>query len=313
MRILHLDENHPVLADELEHCGHENIFDFETATEGFSDSFLASVQALVIRSRFKLDKAFLSRLPDLRCIGRVGAGLENIDLDYCRSREIKCFNAPEGNRTAVGEHALGMLLSLYNKLNAADQEVRSGKWNREKNRGLEVTGKTVGLIGYGNMGKSFSRLLSGFDCEVIFYDIKDDVEDAFAKAVTLSYLQEHADVISLHTPETEKTVGMIDAAFIADCVKTFTLLNTARGSAVVTEDLVDGLKTGKIRAAGLDVLEYEKSSFENLFAENRLPDAFRQLTQFDNVLLTPHVAGWTVESKIKLAETIANKMCDFLE
>ena len=201
-----------------------------------------------------------------------------------------------------------MLLSLFNKLNKADKEVRNGKWLREENRGLELDGKTIGLIGYGNMGKAFAKKLRGFDVEVLCHDLKTNVGDANAKQVSLTELQEKSDVLSLHIPQTDLTLNMVDSKFINGFKKPFWLINTARGKSVVTEDLVSALKSGKILGAGLDVLEYEKSSFENLFSDDNMPDAFQYLIASENVLLTPHVAGWTVESNIKLAQTIVDKI-----
>ena len=307
MKILHLDSNHDILAKKLEEAGFENYFDFTSSKEEIMN-VIATYDGIVVRSRFPIDREFLSAATHLKCIGRVGAGLENIDLDYTAANNIACYNAPEGNRNAVGEHALGMLLSLFNHLNKGDKEVRSGLWQREENRGVELDGKTVGLIGYGNMGKAFAKKLSGFDCKVICYDIKEHVGDKNSQQVSLKELQEQSDVLSLHTPQTPLTVNMIDAAFIATFKKPFYLINTARGKSVVTEDLVAGLKTNKILAAGLDVLEYEKGSFESLFRDSEIPQAFKELLEMENVLLSPHVAGWTVESKYKLAEVIADKI-----
>ena len=207
----------------------------------------------------------------------------------------------------MGEHALGMLLSLFNKLNKADLEVRKGLWLREENRGLELDGKTVGLIGYGNMGKAFAKKLRGFDVTVLCYDIKPNVEDENATQVSLQEIQERANVLSLHTPQTSQTVGMINTSFIEQFKNPFWLINTARGKSVVTKDLVGALKSAKVLGAGLDVLEYEKSSFENLFT-NEIPEEFKYLVQSENVLLSPHVAGWTIESNIKLAQTIVDKI-----
>jgi D-3-phosphoglycerate dehydrogenase len=262
---------------------------------------------IVIRSRFTIDKHFLDKASNLKFIGRVGAGLENIDCDYAASKGVHLISAPEGNRNAVGEHALGMLLSLFNKLNKADAEVRNGKWLREENRGIELDGKTVGLIGYGNMGKSFAKKLRGFDVQVLCYDIKPNVGDENCKQVSLEEIQQKADVLSLHTPQTHLTTNMIDADFIKQFQKPFWLINTARGKSVVTKDLVEALKTNQVLGAGLDVLEYEKASFENLFTTN-MPEAFDYLIHAENVILSPHVAGWTVESKQKLAQTIVNKI-----
>ena len=289
MKILHLDTNHPLLINQLNGLGFQNDEDYISSKEAIEDK-IHNYNGIIIRSRFSIDKSFLDKAKNLKFIGRVGAGLENIDCDYATQKGITLIAAPEGNRNAVGEHALGMLLSLFNKLNKADQEVRIGKWLREDNRGIELDGKTVGLIGYGNMGKAFAKKLRGFDMEVLCYDIKDNVGDENCRQVSLHELQERADILSLHIPETPLTIGMVNKEFINQFSKPFWLINTARGKNVITKDLVEALKTKKILGAGLDVLEYEKASFETLFS-SELPEAFQYLIQSKNVLLTPHVAG----------------------
>jgi len=310
MKILHLDTNHSLLINQLKDLGFTNHEDYTSSKEDV-EAKIYEYDGIVIRSRFTIDKQFLDKATNLKFIGRVGAGLENIDCDYAESKGVYLISAPEGNRNAVGEHALGMLLSLFNKLHKADKEVRQGKWLREDNRGIELDGKTVGLIGYGNMGKAFAKKLRGIDVEVLCYDIKPNVGDKNAKQVTLQELQNKADVLSLHTPQTALTTNMVDEAFISQFKKSFWLINTARGKSVVTSDLVEALKSGKIIGAGLDVLEYEKASFENLFS-SEMPQAFQYLIQAKNVLLTPHVAGWTIESKEKLAQTIVDKIKAFV-
>jgi len=307
LKILHLDSNHPLLFNQLNDLGFTNHQDY-TASKSEIEAKITEYDGLIIRSRFNIDKQFLDAAKNLKFIGRVGAGLENIDCDYAEKKGIYLISAPEGNRNAVGEHALAMLLSLFNKLNKADKEVREGKWLRESNRGLELDGKTVGLIGYGNMGKAFAKKLRGFDIDVLCYDIKPNVGDENAKQVYLEALQEKADVLSLHTPQTHLTLNMVNSEFINKFKKPFWLINTARGKSVVTQDLVNALKAEKILGAGLDVLEYEKSSFENLFASDNMPKAFQYLIKSENVLLSPHVAGWTIESNIKLAQTIVDKI-----
>ncbi|WP_336067919.1 2-hydroxyacid dehydrogenase [Mesoflavibacter sp. CH_XMU1404-2] len=306
MKILHLDTNHPLLLNQLNDLGFINDEDYTSSKEEIKLK-IKDYDGFIIRSRFSIDKTFLDAATNLKFIGRVGAGLENIDCDYAESKGITLISAPEGNRNAVGEHSLAMLLSLFNKLNKADNEIRNGKWLREDNRGIELDGKTVGLIGYGNMGKAFAKKLRGFDVKVLCYDIKDNVEDENATQVSLQKLQEEADVLSLHTPETPLTIGMVNQDFINNFKKPFWLINTARGKSVVTSDLVNALKSGKILGAGLDVLEYEKASFESLFSST-LPEAFQYLIEAQNVILSPHVAGWTLESKEKLAQTIVNKI-----
>jgi len=326
LKILHIDKNHELLINQLNDLGFTNHEDYKSSKEEI-EAKISDYDGLIIRSRFSIDKQFLDTAKNLKFIGRVGAGLENIDCDYAEEKGITLFNAPEGNRNAVGEHALGMLLSLFNKLNKADKEVSQGKWLREANRGLELDGKTVGLIGYGNMGKAFAKKLKGFDVDVLCFDIKTNVGDENAKQVSLETLQEKADVLSLHTPQTPLTINMVNKEFINSFKKSFWLINTARGKSVVTEDLVSALDSGKILGAGLDVLEYEKSSFENLFIVDEpkfrwmrkrrkagllsvveAPEAFQYLINADNVILSPHVAGWTVESNIKLAQTIVDKI-----
>ncbi|WP_034060877.1 2-hydroxyacid dehydrogenase [Lacinutrix jangbogonensis] len=307
MKILHLDTNHPLLINQLNDLGFQNDENYSDSKERIQ-KIIHHYDGFIIRSRFSIDSDFLEAAKNLKFIGRVGAGLENIDCDYAQKKGITLIAAPEGNRNAVGEHSLAMLLSLFNKLNKADREVRKGKWLRENNRGLELDGKTVGLIGYGNMGKAFAKKLRGFDVNVLCYDIKPNVGNENAKQVSLKELQQKADVLSLHTPETISTTGMINKVFIDAFKKPFWLVNTARGKSVVTSDLVSALKNGKVLGAGLDVLEYEKASFENLFSDNNMPEAFKYLIQSENVLLSPHVAGWTIESKEKLAQTIVDKI-----
>ena len=306
MHILHLDTNHPILLQTLKNAGFTNEENY-TSSKKEIENAISKYDGIVIRSRFKIDKTFIDKATNLKFIARVGAGLESIDIQYAQQKQIFLISAPEGNRNAVGEHTLGMLLALFNKLNKADSEVRQGFWKREENRGIELDGKTVGLIGYGNMGKAFAKKLKGFDCQVVCYDIKENVGDQNAKQITLKEFKEIVDVVSLHTPWTPLTDKMINTQFINEFKKPFWLLNTARGKSVVTKDLVQALQSKKILGAGLDVLEYEKSSFETLFSAE-LPKEFSDLLKMENVLLTPHVAGWTVESKQKLAMVIAHKI-----
>ncbi|MDG3582463.1 2-hydroxyacid dehydrogenase [Galbibacter pacificus] len=306
MNILHIDTNHELLIDQLNEAGFTNETDYTSSKEEIEKK-IHQYDGMIIRSRFPIDEKFLRKATNLKFIGRVGAGLENIDAEVAKELGIKLFNAPEGNRNAVGEQALGMLLSLFNNLNRADREVRNGIWKREENRGLELEGKTVGIIGYGNMGKAFAKKLKGFDVEVVCYDIVGGVGDDNARQVGILEFKKNADIVSLHTPQTPETLEMVNMEFINSFQKPFWLINTARGKSVVTKDMVAALKSGKILGAGLDVLEYEKSSFENLFT-GEMPDAFKYLIHASNVLLTPHIAGWTVESKEKLAQTIVDKI-----
>lgn len=307
MKILLLDSNHTLLKKGLEKLGFICDENFISPKEKIEE-IINEYEGIVIRSRFSIDKTFIDKASNLKFIARVGAGLENIDCNYAEEKGIYLIAAPEGNRNAVGEHTLGMLLSLFNNLNKGDKEIRQGKWLREENRGLELDGKTVGIIGYGNMGKAFAKKLSGFDVEVLCYDIKPNVGDKNCKQVSLKELQSRVDVVSLHTPETPLTINMVNIEFINAFSKPFWILNTGRGKSINTKDLVKGLQSGKILGAGLDVLEYEKSSFENLFLDKKLPKAFQYLINSNKVLLSPHVAGWTLESKEKLALTIVEKI-----
>lgn len=307
MKVLHIDTNHSILKEGLEKLGCICNEDYTSSKEQI-ESKISSYDGIVIRSRFDIDKTFFNKANNLKFIARVGAGLESIDTDYANEKGIHLISAPEGNRNAVGEHALGMILSLFNNLKKADLEIRQGKWLREANRGLELEGKTVGIIGYGNMGKAFAKKLKGFDVEVICYDILPNVGDENCKQVSLEELQEKTDVLSLHTPFNELSHKMVNMEFINQFKKPFYLINTARGSAVVTNHLVEALINKKVLGACLDVLEYEKLSFENLFENESLPEAFSYLINAENVLLSPHIAGWTVESKVKLAQTIVDKI-----
>lgn len=307
IKILHIDSNHPLLWEQLQKAGFHNEADF-TSSKQEVEAKIENYHGIVIRSRFKIDKTFLDKAINLQFIARVGAGLESIDCDYATAKGIHLIAAPEGNANAVGEHAIGMLLSLFNNLNKANNEVKSGQWKREANRGHELEGKTVGIIGYGNMGKSFAKKLRGFDVTVLCHDILPNMGNENATQVSLSELQERADVLSLHTPWTPETDKMINSDFINKFKKPFWFINTARGNSVVTTDLVEGLKSGKILGAGLDVLEYEKLSFETLFEDDK-PAAFEYLLNAENVLLTPHIAGWTFESHEKLAQVIVDKIC----
>lgn len=307
MKILHIDSNNPILIDALNKAGFSNELDFSSSKQDI-ETKIHQYDGIVIRSRFKIDKTFIDAAPHLKFIARVGAGLESIDCAYAQSKNIALIAAPEGNRNAVGEQALGMLLSLFNKLNLADKSVKEGNWEREKHRGYELEGKTIGLIGYGNMGKSFAKKLKGFDVkEVLFYDIQEAIADENARQVSLVEIQQKADVLSLHTPWTPLTDKMVNADFIQKFAKPFWLINTARGRSLVTIDLVNALKNQKILGAGLDVLEYEKLSFEKIDTKD-IPEDLQYLFKADNVLLTPHIAGWTYESHQKLAQVIADKI-----
>ncbi|WP_343664177.1 2-hydroxyacid dehydrogenase [Chryseobacterium mucoviscidosis] len=304
MKILLLDKNHPLITEQL--LAKNFILE-----EDFSSSYdevcakIEKYDGIIIRSRIPLDKNFLEKAKNLKFIARVGAGMENINIPVAEKLGIQLINSPEGNRDSVAEHVVGMLLILMNRLFIASQEVKNGIWLREENRGDELLGKTVGLIGYGNMGKATAKRLSGFGCTVIFHDILPDLSDEFATQVSLEELKERAEVVSLHIPLTEQTYYLVDGPFISDMKNNFYFVNTARGKNVETKSLVEAIKAGKVKGACLDVLEYEKSSFENLETKN---EDLQYLLESDKVIVTPHIAGWTVQSKEKLAQVIVDKI-----
>lgn len=306
-RILFIDSNHPLLHEELRAAGFVCDLQYEWSKEKVMQE-LHNYTGVVIRSRFKLDKEMLDKGTNLKFIARAGAGMENIDVAYAESKGIKCLHAPEGNRDAVGEHALGMLLMLLNNLKKADAEVRRGIWLREENRGHEIQGKTVGIIGYGNMGSAFAQRLKGFDCRVIAYDkYKKNFSNEYVKESTMEDLWEHADIVSPHLPLTDETDHLANNEFFNRFKKNIYFINTARGKNVNTADLVEQIKSGKVLGACLDVLEYESLSFEALDA-SKLPESFQYLIKSDKVILTPHIAGWTYESHEKIAETLLRKI-----
>ena len=311
MKILLLDSNHPLITEQLLAKGFVLEEDFTSSYDEVLQK-INQYDGIIIRSRIPLDKNFLENAQNLKFIARVGAGMENIDLETAKNLGISLINSPEGNRDAVAEHVLAMLLILMNRLFIASEEVKNGVWKREENRGDELLGKTFGIIGYGNMGKATAKRLSGFGVEVIFYDILPNLEDEFAKQVSLEELQERADILSLHIPLDASTEYLVDKNFISKMKKNFYLVNTARGKNVKTSALVDALKSGKVKAAALDVLEYEKSSFENLDISTSLSTRNKEDLQFllesNQVIVTPHIAGWTHQSKEKLAQFIVDKI-----
>ena len=307
MKILLLDKNHPLITEQLSEKGFVLEEDFSSSYEQVLEK-IHLYEGVIIRSRIPLDAHFLEKAKNLKFIARVGAGMENIDIAKAQELGIKLINSPEGNKDAVAEHVIGTLLVLMNRLFISSNEVKKGIWLREENRGEEILGKTFGIIGYGNMGKAVAKRLSGFGCKTIFYDIKPNLSDEFATQVSLQELQENADILSLHTPLTEDTLYMIDEEFISKMKKNFYFINTARGKNLKTSALVNALKSGKIKGACLDVLEYEKTSFENLETKN---EDLEYLLNSEKVIITPHIAGWTHESKIKLAQVIVDKILGF--
>ena len=304
MKILLLDKNHPLITEQLSEKGFVLEEDFSSSYEQVLEK-IHLYEGVIIRSRIPLDAHFLEKAKNLKFIARVGAGMENIDIAKAQELGIKLINSPEGNKDAVAEHVIGTLLVLMNRLFISSNEVKKGIWLREENRGEEILGKTFGIIGYGNMGKAVAKRLSGFGCKTIFYDIKPNLSDESATQVSLQELQENADILSLHTPLTEDTLYMIDEEFISKMKKNFYFINTARGKNLKTSALVNALKSGKIKGACLDVLEYEKTSFENLETKN---EDLEYLLNSEKAIITPHIAGWTHESKIKLAQVIVDKI-----
>ena len=306
MKILLLDHNHPLITEQLLAKGFILEEDFTSSY----DEVLKKIDhygGIIIRSRIPLDKNFLENARNLKFIARVGAGMENIDLKAAKDLGIELINSPEGNRDSVAEHVVGMLLILMNRLFIASNEVKNGIWKREENRGDELLGKTFGIIGYGNMGKATAKRLSGFGVKVIFHDILPGLEDEFATQVSLETLQKESDILSLHIPLDQSTKYLVDESFISKMNKNFYFVNTARGKNVKTSALVNAIKNGRVLGAALDVLEYEKSSFENLDSSSENDD-LQFLLSSEKVIVTPHIAGWTHQSKEKLAQFIVDKI-----
>lgn len=304
MKILLLDKNHPLITEQLLAQNFILEEDFTSSYDEVCDK-IENYDGIIIRSRIPLNKNFLERGKNLKFIARVGAGMENIDIPVAEKLGIQLINSPEGNRDSVAEHVVGMLLVIMNRLFIASQEVKNGVWKREENRGDELLGKTVGLIGYGNMGKATAKRLSGFGCKVIFHDILPGLSDEYATQVSLEELKQSAEVVSLHIPLTSETHYLIDKTFIQEMKNDFYFVNTARGKNVETKSLVEGLKSGKVKGTCLDVLEYEKSSFENIELEN---EDLKYLLESEKAIVTPHIAGWTHQSKEKLAQFIVDKI-----
>ncbi len=310
MKVVFLDTVHPILEERLTNegflCVDATKLDLETCHSLVQDAI-----GIVIRSRFPMDESFLKHAANLQFIARSGAGMENIDTSYCLKRNIQLFNAPEGNRNAVGEHALGMLLALLNKFIQGDKQVRQGIWDREGNRGEELDCKTVGIIGYGNNGRAFAKKLRGFECKVLVYDkYLPTIADDFVTQVSLEQLYQEADVISFHIPQNEETRYWVNDAFFTALGKPIYLLNLSRGKIVETQALLNAISTSQVKGAGLDVLEFEKASFENFSDSERL-SVFQELIASDKVILTPHVGGWTTESYYKLSDVLADKILAF--
>ena len=313
MKVLFLDTVHPILEQRLTRAGMTCVdatsIPTHSAIQAHSDA-----QGLVLRGRIQVDSITLNALPELRFICRSGAGLENIDLTAAKSKGVRVYNSPEGNRDAVGEHTLGMLLSLLHKLRQGDQSMRSGQWDREGHRGAELKARTVGIIGYGHMGSAFAEKLLGLGCPIIAHDPhRDDVDGALdgrVQAVDLDTFRKEADVVSLHCNLTAETRGMVDCDFLSAFRKPIVLLNTARGPILKTKDLLQALDEGNVLAAGLDVFDKEASTFEKVDAQN--DPIWNRLLAHPQVQVSPHVAGWTQESYVKLSSFLADKvLADF--
>lgn len=311
-KVIFIDSVHPVLFERLEQAGFICEWKNDLNRKEIL-SILKEYEGAVIRSKFKFDKAVFDAAPNLKWIARSGAGMENIDREVAEEKGVKCYNSPEGNRDAVAEHCLAMLLALFNNIKRSDTEVRMAQWNREKNRGEELKGKTVGILGYGYMGQAFAERLKGFGVNIIAYDkYKKGFGTEDIKEVQPDEFFKKTDVLSIHLPLTEETSFMVNEDFLSRFENNIFLINTARGKNLNTDDLVKMIKSEKVRGACLDVLEYEKLSFEDL-NETDLPEAFQYLKNSENVILTPHVAGWTKESYYKLSSVLADKIITDLE
>lgn len=307
MNILIIDEVHQILINTLENASCKLNYSPKISAKEVKE-IISDYEGIIVRSKMKITSDIIESANKLKFIARVGAGLENIDVDYAKSKNIKVFNSPEGNKDAVGEHAIGMILNMFNKINFANNEVKNGVWDRESNRGIEIGGKTIGIIGYGNTGSAFAKKLSGFDVRVLAYDkYKTRFSDEYVTESSLSEIFEETDILSFHVPLTKYTKKMFNSSFISKFKKDIYLINTSRGEVVDTNALVKGLKQGKINGACLDVLEYEKLSFEDIFKNND-SNEFNYLVNSDNVILTPHIAGWTHQSYYKISKIIADKI-----
>ena len=308
MKVLFVDTVNPLLFNELEK--HKILCDTAyDKTKNEISTIIKQYDGVVIRNRFEIDKEFIDAAKKLKFIARAGSGTENIDVIYAKSRKITCFNAAQGNKQAVAEHALGMTLSLLNNINHSDLEVRNGMWNREANRGTEISGKTFGIIGLGNNGSAFTNLLKSFNAKILAYD---KYRTAYPYQTNMKNIYNEADFISLHIPLNKETEYLVNDNFISQFKKPIYLINTSRGKCVKTSSLVKGLKDKKILGACLDVLEHEKTSFETLVSNNKMKD-LKYLFDSKDTILTPHIAGWTKESDVKIAKIISEKIIKQLQ
>lgn len=312
MQVLLIDDIHPILIEMLENENISIAYHPEYNREDIIKN-ISLYDGIIVRSKIKVDKQIIDLASKLKFIARSGAGMDSIDIEYAQQKNILCLNSPEGNRDAVGEHTLGLLLALFDKITKSDKQVRQGLWLREANRGLEIKEKTIGIIGYGNMGKEFAKRLCGFDCKVLAYDkYKTNYSDQYAKQSTLEELKKECDILSLHVPLTEETKYMVDKEFINSFNKPFFLLNTSRGKVVKLSDLIFALENNKVLGTGLDVLEYENFSNEMSF-DNKAKEELSKLFAMENTVLTPHVAGWTKESYYKLSYFLAKKIISYVK
>jgi D-3-phosphoglycerate dehydrogenase / 2-oxoglutarate reductase len=310
--ILFIDSVHAACREELERAGFECI-DYSSRSESETRERLRTVDGAVIRSRFKLTKEILQQCKNLKCVGRAGAGMENIDVAFAESIGICCVHAPEGNRDAVAEQAVGMLLMLLNNLLRANAEVRQGIWRREENRGVELMGKTVGIIGYGNMGAAFAQRLLGFGVKILAYDkYKKNFGTDTVRESKMDEVFRQSDIVSLHIPLTDETNALVNKDWLNSFHKPIVIINTARGKCLDTAALVDAMESGKVRGACLDVLEYESVSFETIHSKE-IPAPLRYLFNSDKVVLSPHIAGWTHESNEKIARILAQRMIEVFD
>ncbi len=301
-KILIADKLHPIFKEEAEKLDYL-VDDLPDLSREETLRIIHEYSGIAIRTKFNIDREILDAGENLKFIARAGAGMDNIDFDYAAEKGIQCLNAPEGNRAAVAEHNIGMLLSLMNNLRKADIEIRNGIWNREGNRGYELKGKTVAIIGYGYMGKSFAKRLKSFEVNVIAYDkYKSGFSDEFAQEVSMEQIVKHADILSLHIPLKRETQQLVNDEYLFHFRKPIFFLNTARGEIVNTQSVLNAIKSGKILGAALDVLEIEK--FPALSSQTW----YDELINEERVLLSPHVAGWTMESYRKISEVLAEKL-----
>ena len=305
MRVVLLDDFSPIIDQTLSSWNWQAINGQNWTVEDFKKN-ASEIEGIIIRSKFSLNRKRLIMAKKLKFIGRPGSGLENIDLKYCEENNIDVFRSPEGNRDALAEHTLGLLLSLTNHLNIVDNEVRNNIWERERNRGTELKGKVMAIIGYGHMGKAFAQRLNGFEMEVIAYDkYISGFGTTHVKEVNLEEIFQRADFVSLHTPLSNETIGMMNSSFFNKFKKPFVVINTARGKSLIVEDLIESLNSKEIIGACLDVLDIESSNFSINKTENQ---SFEKLKKFNNVVLSPHIAGWSYESKEKMAKVILEKI-----